>query len=535
MDRSPFDYVIIGGGSSGCVLAGELSKERSRRILLIESGEPAEAHPETLVASGYKSAFINDRLMHERFSARQAGLGGNRLFLGSGRGMGGSGSINAMVYTRGSIFDWDSWGVPGWGWGEVVPAFSRLEEKLQISRRPPTEFTEACIAAAEAVGFARKEDFNDGRLCGFLGYEWMNLRGEERRSAYVACLRPYLDRENLTVITSAVARRILLDHGRAVGVEYEHEGRVQIARAHREILLCAGALESPKLLLLSGVGPKDELAHHDIPLVAESPEVGCNLQDHPNVTVFSKGKRPTDCTWAQLYGFHRTHEGSALEEGEADTCYVFYSARSSFKEGVLRMLPAMLLPRSLYEIEWLKQGLRKAIHLAFRLPFVQRLIDHLYGVVVILGKPKSRGRLRLTSADPRQPTRIDPGYFSDPEDLETMVRGVERARQIVDAPALVAWGNRELIPGRRANSRKQIERFLRKNVMTTYHYAGTCRMGTDARSVVDPELRVRGTRGLRVCDASVIPIVPVSAMNAPSMVIGQRAAELVAASEMAEP
>jgi len=530
MQDFEFDYIVIGAGSSGCVVAGELAADPACRVLVLEAGPAAEDNPETLAAPGYKDAFINEALMWDRVSERQPGCAGNRLFLGSGRGGGGSGSINAMVYTRGDRLDYAQWRCPGWTWDELLPDFAAVEQRLGLSRPPPTRFTQACIAAAEQTDFRRKEDLNDGDLSGFLGYEWMNMdaAGRERRSSYVAFLKPRLAAGNVKLRCQALVEKIVIEGGRATAVRYRHGGRVYTVLARREIIVCAGALETPKLLMLSGLGPAAELKAHGIPLVCDLPEVGANLQDHPNVSIFFKGRAPTDCTWAQLYGFHRARPEAPLPAGQADTCYVFYSARSSFREGVIRLLPLILLPLFLYRVRPLVRALRALIKAVFKLGLLRRLVERMYGVVVILGKPQSRGRLRLRGLDPTAPAIIDPNYFGDPADLETLVDGVERARRLAAAPALAAWGNRELIPGARTRSRAALRRFVRKNAMTTYHYGGTCSMSAlPTQGVVSPELEVRGVRGLRIADASVMPVVPVAALNAPSMLIGYRAARLI--------
>ena len=199
-----FDYIVVGGGSAGCVVAGELAADKNVRVLVLEVGPAAEANPETLVAAEYKYAFINEQLMHDRVSVPQAGCAGNRLFMGSGRGSGGSGSINAMVYTRGDRQDFDEWRCPGWSWDELCPAFTAVEQRLNIHRLPPTRFTETCISAAEQASFARKEDLNDGALCGYLGYEWMNIAGKARRSSYVAFLQPLLSVGNVTLLNGCL-------------------------------------------------------------------------------------------------------------------------------------------------------------------------------------------------------------------------------------------------------------------------------------------------------------------------------------------
>ncbi|MFO0573217.1 MAG: GMC family oxidoreductase [Polyangia bacterium] len=565
-DHDDFDFIVIGGGSAGCVVAGELARRAAVRILVLEAGPAAEEHPETLRAEGYKQAFINDALMWDRVSERQPGCANNRIFLGSGKVSGGSASINAMVYTRGDRRDYAEWDVPGWRWEDLEPDFRAVEERLGVRRMPPTRFSETCITASEQIDFRRKDDLNDGDLCGFLGYEWMNQDGTRRNNSYARFLKPRLDLPEgmgqgiggsggvVKLVNHALVERVVISDGRAGAVRYRHGGRVYTVAARREIVLCAGALETPKLLLLSGVGPREELERHGIPVAAALPGVGRNLQDHPNVSLFFVGEQPTDYSFPQLYGFHRagppepaspepaspaardtspsaTGARPRLADDQADTCYVFYTARSSFREGVLRLLPLIALPLPLYRVALLRALLRALVTVAFFLPPLQRLIERMYGVVVILGKPRSRGRLTLRSKDAAEPACIDPAYFTDPADLDTLYRGVERARRIVGAPALTQWGGRPVLPGPGVRSEAALRRFIKKNAMTTYHYGGTCRMGLrpEDGAVVDPELRVHGVRGLRIADASIFPTVPVAALNAPSMAVGHRAARLLAA------
>lgn len=526
-----FDYIIVGAGSAGCMAAAQLAEDAGLRVLVLEAGDPAEAHPETALADGYRHAFINDRLMYDRVSEPQVHCDGLRCFLGSGRGVGGSGSVNAMVYTRGDRADYAAWGVPGWSYDEIEPDFQAIEAQLRPTRHPPTPFLERCISAAATVGLRRKEDLNDGALGGHLGYEWMNMRDGLRRSAYVASLRPRLalDGGGVTLRSEAQVQRLLLESSsdgalQVLGVEYLRGNQRRRALCDREVLLCAGALESPRLLLLSGLGPADELRALGIPVRRDMPGVGRNLQDHPNVALFFRAPAEIDFKYPQLYGFHRVGRGTDLVGDAPDTCFVFYSARSSFREGVMRLLPLMLLPLWLYRVALLRQAVRSLVALVFLLPFVDRLVRHLYGIVVILGKPRSRGRLRLRSADPQEPPAIDPNYLSEPEDQETLVSAVSLARQLAGAPPLA--DSREVLPGARVRGAKRLSRFVRRSLITTYHYGGTCRMGVDPDSVVDAELRVRGVRGLRVADASIMPTVPVCALNATAMVIGHRAGRL---------
>ncbi len=517
-----YDYIVVGGGSSGCIAAAELAKVRGQKVLLLECGERAESNPETLRADGYKYAFANDRVIWERFTVPQRTCGKKRIFQGTGTGMGGSGSVNGMVYTRGAAVDYAEW-PKGWRWENVQEDFQALERVLRPNRRTPTEFTEACIRGAEEAGFRRKEDLNDGELGGVIGYEWMNFEGEDRRSSYVAFLRD-ADLPGLTIETGARAEKIDIDGNRRVtGVTYLVDGKRVQARASREVVLCAGALETPKLLMLSGVGPAEMLREFDVPVVLDARGVGKNLHDHPNAPLFFAGDHDVDCNFPQLYSFHRANLASDLPEGQSDTCYVYWPARSAMKEAMKRVLPGKVLPEPLYDR--FRGTVRSGVDLAFKSAALTRFVERMYGIVIILGKPKSRGQLTLRSRDVREQARLDPAYYSHPEDMETMVKGVRLARRVAASESMSRWGNRELMPGKRIQSDSKIAQWIEENTITTYHFAGTCRMGEDAAAVTDTRLRFRGLTGLRIGDASVIPTTPVSALNAPSMLVGYRAAQ----------
>jgi choline dehydrogenase len=522
-----YDYVVVGGGSAGCVVAGQLASA-GKSVLLLEAGPSADEHPETLRADGYKDAFINDSIFWERFSVPQRYCGKQRVFLGTGSVLGGSGAVNGMVYTRGAREDYDEW-PEGWRWDDVVPDFEKLEDKLRIHQREPTRWTEACIEAAEACGFKRSDNLNNGRLSNAIGYEWMTYDGSERRSSYVAFIRDAGARDNLEIHTGARVERITFDdQRRASSVIYQHEGVRKTAEIGAEVVLCAGALETPKLLMHSGIGPGAALQEVGIDVVADVRGVGSNLHDHPNVPVFFRCKADVDCYYPQLYSFYRTHPNAALAPKQSDTCYVFWPAPSAMKEATQRMLPAQVLPESLYDGP-AKHLIRGGIELAFKSKTVRDMVDHLFAIVIILGKPQSRGSIRLRSNDPTAPADIDPCYFAHTHDMETMVRGIRMARKLGKSPALEAIGSSELMPGGFIKSDEALARWIGKNAITTYHFAGTCRMGTDDASVVDSELRLRGVSGVRVADASVVPTTPVSAMNAPSMLVGMRAARFMLA------
>ncbi len=523
-----YDYIVVGGGSAGCIVAAELANDSGVRVLLLESGPTAEAHPETLIAKGYKEAFVNDAVMGERFSIPQAHAAKHRIFAGTGTVMGGSGSVNGMVYTRGSREDYDEWPT-GWHWDDIQGDFEAIEETLRPHRRPATKWTEACVASAQEHGFTRKEDLNDGNMSNVIGYEWMSYEGEQRRSSYVAFMKEAGQRTNLSVLTNARVHRVIFTaERRARAVEFEHEGSLVRAAASKEIILCAGALETPKLLMLSGVGPADHLRAFDIPIVADCPAIGGGLHDHPNVPVFFKAKKDIDCFYPQLYSFFRTNVDSDLPASQSDTCYVYWPAPSAMRQMMQRMLPPMVVPHAMYGPRS-RQMVRNMVGAAFKVGALQRFTDHMFGIILILGKPKSRGTLRLQSTDVSKQALIDPAYYSDPEDMETMVKGVRIARAIGGSSGLTGWGAKELMPGRRVNSEDSIARYVRKNTITTYHFAGSCRMGGRETDPVDPELRLRGVSGLRIADASTIPWTPVSALNAPSMLIGYRAAKFIRA------
>jgi len=268
------------------------------------------------------------------------------------------------------------------------------------------------------------------------------------------------------------------------------------------------------------------LRAHSVPVLLDRGAVGRNLHDHPNVPLFFLGRKPVDCFYPQLYGFHRANPDLALPPRQSDTCYVFYPARSSLKQAMKRILPGMLIPEAWYT-PTTRALVRRALDAVYATGALDGLIERLYGIVVILGKPVSRGSVTLHSDRPGQCARLDPAYFEARVDIDTMVRGVRLARRIAGAAPLAEWGNTALHPLARVATDDQLARWIERNAITTYHYAGTCRMGTDEAAVVDTRARLRGVRGLRVVDASIIPFTPVSAMNAPSMLVGYRAARFV--------
>ena len=518
-----FDVVVVGAGSAGCALAGRLSEDASLRVLLLEAGGSDDLLEVQIPAALYK--LWRTRRDWNYTTGPQPGLGGRRLFWPRGKLLGGSSSINAMIYMRGAAADYDEWaertGEPAWSYDHVLPLFRRMEDNARGADRfhgvggplrvedlrSPHPWTRAAIQSAVAAGHPRNDDFNGAVQEGVGPYQVTQRRGR-RWSAADAYLRPALDRPNLTVRTGAHATRVLVESGRAVGVEYRAGGRLHTVRGAAEVVLAGGAVNSPQLLMLSGIGPADHLREVGVDVVHDLPGVGAGLQDHPLVPV----------VW-------HTRSGRSLFRGESPSGYArWFGARrgpltSNLAEAGLftRSSPGLTEPDLQYHFLPVK---------FWRQAEVDPDVDA-FTAATVLVHVHSRGSVRLRSADPSWAPEIDAGYLTDSRDLDALVSGVEKAREIAAVGPLASVLAEEWSPGPAVRSPADLRRAVRATLESLYHPVSSCRMGVDALAVVDPRLRVRGLDGLRVVDASVMPTLVRGNTNAPTIMIAERAADLI--------
>lgn len=525
-----YDYVIVGAGSAGCVLASRLSENPDTRVLLLEAGPPDtadEIHIPAAVNLLFKTAYDWNYQ-----TTPQDRAGGRSIYWPRGRVLGGSSSINAMIYIRGNRHDFDMWrddyGCEGWGYTDLLPYFLRAEGNSRGASayhgasgplsvqdlKFKSALTGAFIAAARSCGLAANDDFNGPSQDG-VGYYQVTQKSGRRWSAADAYLHPAEARPNLTIHTDALVTGIEIEIGRATGVRYLRRGVEEIARAESEVIVSAGAIGSPQLLMLSGIGPADHLHDHNIAVLADSPGVGGNLSDHPMVTAMWSAPK-TRSLWEQagrrnLARWQVTHTGPMTTNiAEAG--------------GFSRTDPALSAP----DIQW---------HV-LPVPYIDGgLVDpasRALSVLITLVSVGSRGKIRLRSSDPRHKPAIDPSYLSDLADMDPLVKAIGMVREFAAARPLSKVVKSEIAPGGDLSSEADLREWVRNNLSTIYHPVGTCAMGGDSRlaaskltSVLDTELRVRGVGGLRVVDASVMPTVPRGNANAPTIAIAERAADLI--------
>jgi choline dehydrogenase len=510
-----WDYIIVGGGTAGCVLANRLTQRRGTKVLLLEAGGPFSRLRNSVPLPSMR---LKTRFSWDYFTLPQKHLAHRRLSLPLGQLLGGSSSVNAMMYSRGNSRDYDVWeklGNRGWSYSEALRYYRKAEDQergssphhgvggpLAISDpRHRAPFSEAFVEACRELGIPANDNFNSATQDGAGFFQLAQKRGS-RVSTATAYLRPARQRSELTVITKALVTKLVLNGRRATGVEYHNGGERVRVDAAREVIVCGGAVNSPKILMLSGIGPADHVSSMGITLVADVPGVGHNLQDHVRIPV--------------LYESPRSSPGDRIHWVPAGLNYLF------LRRGVMvsNCCESGAFVRSSPELD--APDLLFVTH--FQSPLHPRAVD----LEFCLMASQSRGRVRLGSADPEVAPEIDPNYLSTESEVQVLLRGLRLARRIARSKALRDFplGN-EILPGAALTSDRDLACYLRENAETCYHPSGTCKMGHDPMAVVDDRLRVHGVEGLRVVDASVIPKLISGGTFAPTVMIAEKAADLI--------
>ncbi|MEE1923309.1 FAD-dependent oxidoreductase [Pseudomonas sp. 148P] len=525
-----FDYIVIGAGSAGCALGARLARA-GRQVLLLEAG-PADNHPYIHIPGTFIRVHGTRRTWMYR-TEPEPFVNQRQVFIPQGRTLGGGSAVNAMIYIRGQAEDYEEWkasGCPGWGWDDVLPVFRRCEGNARLGGqlhgqdgplkvsdpRHRHPLSEAFVSAAVQAGVPASDDFNGARQEGAGFYQTTTSEGR-RASSAVSYLKPLRGDPRLTVLTETLATSLLFDNDRVVGVEArDSHGQPVTYRARAEVIVSAGAIASPKLLMLSGIGPRQHLQDMGITPRVDLPGVGENFQDHLSASVYARTRKPDSLLGhdrglrALGHGLKYLASRKGLLSSNVVESGAFVDATGCGRPDVqFHVVPALVGD-------------------------IDRLPPEGHGVSInpCALRPRSRGRLRLKSADPLDEVALNANYLSDPEDMKTMVAGVKMARRILRAPALAAVVEGMLmLPDEDDVPDAVFEDYVRKVAKTVFHPAGTCRMGQDPGAVVAPDLRVHGVKGLRVADASIMPTIVSGNTNAPSIMIGERCADFILAAQ----
>jgi choline dehydrogenase len=524
-----FDYVVVGAGTAGCTLAARLSERPDAKVCLIEAGGP-DRHPFIHIPAAVAAAIGTRALNWGFLTVPQPQLNGRRIPIPRGRVVGGSGSINGMVYFRGQPRDFDDWaaaGNPGWSYREVLPYFIRSESNANYPGSPyhgtsgpmrvthirhPNPLNEAFLAAMAGLAFRRCDDFNGADPEGY-GPRQATIRDGRRESTASAYLKPALRRSNLKLLTGALVHRVLIEGGRAVGVEVELGGELRRIGARAEVVVAGGTILSPQILMLSGIGEGAALRRAGVAVQVELPAVGANLHDHLAAAVLMEMRNAASygiSLRAAPRGAWNLLEYALLKQGPL--------ASNVFEANAFVRTRAEL---DRPDIQIVFQPARRNPH-GFPLP-----LGHGFAVSIVNLYPRSRGRITLAGPDPRTPPDIDPNLLAVPEDLGPLVRGLELARRIATAPSFAHYRAVEVAPGSAVQGEAGLGEYVRRSATTVHHPVGTCRMGPGADCVVDPQLRVRGLEALRVADASIFPSVVGGNTNATVVMIAEKASDMI--------